>query len=111
MDNHRLPRLHSEVLPPAGEGKSSLRESRDSREDLVSAHDETDEQQRNLGEGGPAEAVPEADSAEQHAEAAEESGQEDWVERAAGLPFDEGSEGDVVEQAMEAGTDDEEEYR
>lgn len=78
----------------------------------MSAHDETDEQRRTSSEGDPTEAVPEADSAEQHTETAEESEREDWVERAAELPFAEGSEGDVVEQAMEVGTDDEEdEYR
>lgn len=77
----------------------------------MNAHDETDEPRRDPGEVDPAEAVPEADSAEQYADAAEETGREDWLERAAELPFAEGSEGDVVEQTMEAGDEEEDEYR
>lgn len=74
----------------------------------MSTHDETDEQRRDPDEVDPTEAVPEADSAEQYANAAEEGEHEDWVERAADLPFAEGSEGDVVDQTIEAGGDEEE---
>ncbi|GHD18562.1 hypothetical protein [Nocardiopsis kunsanensis] len=78
----------------------------------MSTHDATDDQRQEPDEVDPAEAVPEADSAEQYADAAEEADREDWVERAAELPFAEGSEGDVVDQAMEVGDDEgEEEYR
>ncbi|WP_017608257.1 hypothetical protein [Nocardiopsis xinjiangensis] len=78
----------------------------------MNTHDETDDQQRDPDEVDPAGAAPEADSAEQHADVTEGDDEEDWVERAAGLPFAEGSEGDVVEQAREAGDDEEEdEYR
>ena len=78
----------------------------------MSTHDETDDQRRDPDEVDPAGAAPEADSAEQYADVTGENEGEDWVERAAGLPFAEGSEGDVVEQAMEAGDDEEEdEYR
>jgi len=99
------------VLPLADDGKSNVRETRDDREVLVNAHDEAEEPRREPDEVDPAEAVPEADSAEQYADTAEETGQEDWLEHAAGLPFAEGSEGDVVEQAMEAGDEEDDEYR
>lgn len=78
----------------------------------MSTHDETDDPRPDPDGVDPTEAVPEADSAEQHADVAEETEREDWVERATGLPFSEGSEGDVVDQAMEAGDGEEEdEYR
>ena len=76
----------------------------------MSTHDETGKQQRETGEG-PAEAVPEADSAEQSTDATPAGEPEDWQKRVADTPFSEGSEADVVEQSIDAGGDDEDEHR
>ncbi|MBE2999360.1 hypothetical protein IDM40_11670 [Nocardiopsis sp. HNM0947] len=76
----------------------------------MSTHDETGNHQPGAGED-PAEAVPEADSAEQSTDAAPAGEREDWQQRVADTPFTEGSEADVVEQSIDAGSDDEDEHR
>ncbi|MFI6574499.1 hypothetical protein ACIBFB_01770 [Nocardiopsis sp. NPDC050513] len=62
-----------------------------------------------IEEDPPAE-VPEADAAEQSAVTVEEAN-DHWLEGPAGRTLDQASEGDVVEQLRELGTDEEEEHR
>lgn len=57
----------------------------------------------------PADAVPEADAAEQYTVASSEEG--DWLTEAQDQPLDQAAEADVVEQLQDAGDDDEDEWR
>ena len=55
----------------------------------------------------PTAAVPEADAAEQRA-AAGAGDRDDWTEETSGEVFEQANEADVIEQARDAGPDEEE---
>ncbi|GAB3734443.1 hypothetical protein [Nocardiopsis nanhaiensis] len=74
---------------------------------MASSDHSADSRRTGPQDEDPATAVPEADAAEQRT-AASDDGREDWVDEASADVFDQASEADVIEQAREVGSDDDE---